>query len=231
MRLTVDVVDQFGDILFSPTLERELRLRQLQLAVIENLGCTKDQFDCIDLSDNEIVLVSGSSFPKLNRLRTLILNNNRVARIGEGLKQQLPRLENLILTRNNLASFDDIVFLGELNQSLLRVSLMGNPVSRLPGYREFMIEMLPNLRSLDFTKITQKERNAALKKHQKKNKKNNKDTSAEDVEMKDHQPKKSSFTEQQKQFLFVSFCMNALNLLNFNIVFSFCEKNSECHSE
>jgi U2 small nuclear ribonucleoprotein A' len=208
MRLTAEVVDQYGDVLFTPALERELRLRQLQVAVIENLGCTKNLFDSIDLSDNEIVLVAGASFPKLSRLRTLILNNNRIAKIGDGLKQQLPALENLILTRNNLASFEDIQCLGELNANLLRISLMGNPVSRLPGYREFMIEMLPNLRSLDFTKITQKERSAALKKIAKKQKKRKKGADySDDEEMKDEQPhkKKPTFTEQQKQFLFVSF--------------------------
>ena len=38
--------------------------------------CLQDQFDTIDLSDNEIRKVDG--FPLLKRLKTLFLNNNRI---------------------------------------------------------------------------------------------------------------------------------------------------------
>eukprot|EP00976_Prorocentrum_cordatum_P065089 1177767-Prorocentrum_minimum.AAC.3 len=43
----------------------------------------QNQFDCIDLSDNEIGKLEG--FPRLPRVKTLLLNNNRIARIGEDL--------------------------------------------------------------------------------------------------------------------------------------------------
>lgn len=41
------------------------------------LLANQDQFDTIDLSDNEVKVVDG--FPLLKRLRTLLLNNNQVA--------------------------------------------------------------------------------------------------------------------------------------------------------
>ncbi len=44
----------------------------------------QNQFDSIDLSDNAIVRLDG--FPKLQRLKQLLLNNNRVARIARGLE-------------------------------------------------------------------------------------------------------------------------------------------------
>ena len=44
--------------------------------MIENLGATLDQFDSIDLSDNDIRKLDG--FPFLKRLRTLILNHNPI---------------------------------------------------------------------------------------------------------------------------------------------------------
>lgn len=43
----------------------------------------QDQFDCIDLSDNEIVKLE--NFPYLNRLGTLLLNNNRITRINSNI--------------------------------------------------------------------------------------------------------------------------------------------------
>ena len=50
-----------------------------------NLCCfgLQDQFDTIDLSDNEIVKLE--NFPLLNRLGTLIINNNRITRINPNI--------------------------------------------------------------------------------------------------------------------------------------------------
>jgi len=60
----------------NPLRDREVDLRGYKLSVIENLGATLDQFDCIDLSDNDIKKLE--NFPLLRRLRMLILNNNRI---------------------------------------------------------------------------------------------------------------------------------------------------------
>lgn len=43
---------------------------------IENMGATLDQFDTIDFSDNDIRRLDG--FPRLPRLKCLLLNNNRI---------------------------------------------------------------------------------------------------------------------------------------------------------
>lgn len=43
----------------------------------------QDQFDTIDLSDNEIVKLE--NMPHLNRLGTLIINNNRITRINPNI--------------------------------------------------------------------------------------------------------------------------------------------------
>ena len=47
------------------------------------LSGEQNQFDCIDVSDNEIVKLEG--FPPLKRLSTLLAHNNRITRIGPGL--------------------------------------------------------------------------------------------------------------------------------------------------
>ena len=44
----------------------------------------QNQFDCIDLSDNAIVKLEG--FPKLPRLKQLLLNNNRISKIVKQLE-------------------------------------------------------------------------------------------------------------------------------------------------
>jgi hypothetical protein len=46
--------------------------------------CPQDQFDTIDLSDNAIVRLEG--FPRLPRLKFLLLNNNRIAKIARNLE-------------------------------------------------------------------------------------------------------------------------------------------------
>ena len=68
--------------------------------MIENLGTTMDQFDCIDFSDNEIRKLDG--FPFMHRVKSLMMNNNRIVRVAEGLELSLPNLNTLILTNNSL---------------------------------------------------------------------------------------------------------------------------------
>lgn len=44
----------------------------------------QNQFDSIDLTDNAIVKLDG--FPKLHRLKMLLLSNNRIVRIAPALE-------------------------------------------------------------------------------------------------------------------------------------------------
>lgn len=129
-----------------------------KIGAIENLGATQNQFDAIDLSDNEIVKLEG--FPPLKRLHTLLLNNNRIARVGKNLEEQLPMLSCLILTNNrlnNLADVDPLVGFKHLRH----VSLMGNPVTKKANYRLYVIFKLPQIKVLDFRKVKQAEREKA----------------------------------------------------------------------
>jgi hypothetical protein len=48
------------------------------------LPSLQNQFDSIDLSDNAVVRLDG--FPKLARLKVLLLNNNRVNKIARNLE-------------------------------------------------------------------------------------------------------------------------------------------------
>ncbi|XP_026191837.1 uncharacterized protein LOC34617640 [Cyclospora cayetanensis] len=105
MRLTVDLILQSPQYI-SPSKNWTLGLRGCQVDVIENLGATADHFECIDLSDNEIIKLQ--NFPPLNRLTSLIVCNNRVSRIASDLFECLPNVVSLVLTNNRLERLSDL---------------------------------------------------------------------------------------------------------------------------
>lgn len=129
-----------------------------KIAVIENLAATQDQFDSIDLSDNEIRKVECMAV--LRRLNQLLLNNNRITRISEGLGRALPKLESLILTNNQLATLTELEPLAGV-PTLTALSLVDNPVTKVKDYRAFVIAMLPRLKVLDYRRVKLAEREAA----------------------------------------------------------------------
>jgi len=159
VKLTVDLIEGAGQYI-NPIRDRELDLRGYKIPVIENLGTTMDQFDCIDFSDNEIRKLDG--FPYLQRVKCLLLNNNRIVRIGESLELNLPRLDTLMLTNNSIQELADLEQLTSV-KSLTMLSLLHNPVVTRRNYREYVIHKFPNLRVLDFKKVKDKEREAAKK--------------------------------------------------------------------
>ncbi|CAA0829656.1 U2 small nuclear ribonucleoprotein A [Striga hermonthica] len=113
----------------------------------------KDQFDTIDLSDNEIVKLE--NFPSLNRLGTLFLNNNIITRINPNLGEFLPKLHTLVLTNNRLTNLVEIDPLASLPK-LQFLSLLDNNITKKPNYQLYVIHKLKSLRVLDFRKVKQK---------------------------------------------------------------------------
>ncbi|RCV39912.1 hypothetical protein SETIT_9G008900v2 [Setaria italica] len=160
VRLTADLIWKSPHF-FNAIKERELDLRGNKIAVIENLGATEDQFDTIDLSDNEIVKLE--NFPYMNRLGTLLVNNNRITRINPNLGEFLPKLHTLVLTNNRLTNLAEIDPLASL-PNLQYLSLLDNTVTKQPDYRLYVIHKLKHLRLLDFKKVKQQERVAAAQK-------------------------------------------------------------------
>ncbi|XP_060205328.1 U2 small nuclear ribonucleoprotein A' [Lycium barbarum] len=154
VRLTADLIWKSPHF-FNAIRERELDLRGNKIPVIENLGATEDQFDTIDLSDNEIVKLE--NFPYLNRLGTLLMNNNRITRINPNIGEFLPKMHTLILTSNRLTNLVEIDPLASLPK-LKFLSLLDNNITKRPNYRLYVIHKLKSLRLLDFRKVKQKER-------------------------------------------------------------------------
>ncbi|KDO21470.1 hypothetical protein SPRG_12513 [Saprolegnia parasitica CBS 223.65] len=159
MRLTAEVILN-ARAHINPLRERELDLRGYKIPVIESLGATKDGFDCLDFSDNEIKKLE--NFPRLRRVRMLLFHNNKIARIQENLVEALPNLSVLLMTNNSLANLTDIDALRCFDK-LDTLSLIGNPVTRKTYYREYVIHTLPQVRVLDFKKIRPVERTEAAR--------------------------------------------------------------------
>lgn len=157
VKLTPELIEQCAQYT-NPLRDRELDLRGYKVPVIENMGATLDQFDTIDMSDNEIRKIDG--FPLLKRLKCLLFNNNRIVRVCEHLEEHLPNLESLVLTNNGLQELGDLDNLSTV-KNLTYLSLMRNPVTTRKHYRLYVIHKLPQLRLLDFQKIKQKERETA----------------------------------------------------------------------
>lgn len=205
VRLTADLIWKSPHF-FNAIKDRELDLRGNKIAVIENLGATEDQFDTIDLSDNEIVKLE--NFPYLNRLGTLILNNNRITRINPNLGEFLPKLHTLVLTNNRMVNLAEIDPLASLSK-LTFLSLLDNNITKKPNYRLYVIHKLKSLRVLDFKKVKQKEREEAkdlfpseeaeitMKKLSVKKPKLDEVATVEDVPKEDHAPKAIAPTPEQ----------------------------------
>jgi U2 small nuclear ribonucleoprotein A' len=102
VKITADLISRSAQYL-NPVKEFQLDLRGYKIPAIENLSATNDQFGCIDLSDNSISLIE--PLPRLHRLRTILLSNNRIIKVDKEFAIACPNLENLILTANKVIYF------------------------------------------------------------------------------------------------------------------------------
>ena len=105
MRLTLEVIQDAPESI-NAAKQRHLNLRQLKIPAITNLAVTNDAFECIDLSDNDILKIP--HLPPLKRLKTVILCNNRVARIAPDAFEGCQNIESLVLTNNQITQLCDL---------------------------------------------------------------------------------------------------------------------------
>ena len=161
MRITAELVEDVADQRVDPNKDRSLVMRGHRIADIENLGITKNQYACIDLSDNEISRID--NIPTLNRLRTLIIASNVVSQIGSDAFEGLKELTSLVLSNNRISKLNTLIPIEQL-VNLERLSLIGNPVTKVEHYRFFVIHLLQysrKFRYLDFQRVTDAEREEA----------------------------------------------------------------------
>merc|ERR1711998_119422 len=159
MRLTAHLISQCPQFI-NCVREWELDCRGNRIPLIENLGSTEDQFDTLNLCDNEIGKLD--NFPRLFRLKSLIACNNRIARIDASIVDTLINLKSLVLTNNHLKHLADIDVLEGL-KGLESLVLVDNDVTKKRNYKQYCIYKLPQLKYLDFQKIKTKDRDEAKK--------------------------------------------------------------------
>ena len=157
MRLNSDLISKTQQYL-NPLNQFYIDLRGYKIPYVENLAATNDQFECIDLTENEISKLD--ELPQLKRLESILLSNNRISQIESNFGEMCPKLDTLILTNNRLAKLSDIDEIASC-KTLVRLTLTGNMVANLQNYRLYTIHKIPTLKSLDYSNITQKERDAA----------------------------------------------------------------------
>ncbi|BAM38922.1 leucine-rich repeat, typical subtype containing protein [Theileria orientalis strain Shintoku] len=168
MKLSPALISQGYQIL-SPTGDRTLSLRDSRISVVANLGATNDDYDSLDLSNNDIIKLE--NFPLLPRLKTLIVAGNRVSKIADDIGSCLPNLSSLVLTNNSITTISQLeplfkckiahMFKAYLGKSLERLALLDNHVVAVPHFREYLIHKIPSLKYLNFTKVKRKEREDA----------------------------------------------------------------------
>ena len=94
-------------------------------------------------------LFSLANFPKLPKLRSLNLNDNKIKDSDLLYLADLKNLKYLSLAGNqlqNLESFD----LLKSNSKMKMIDLLGNPCAQNPEYRKRLFELFPNLELVDY---------------------------------------------------------------------------------
>ena len=135
----------------NPLNQFYIDLRGYKIPYLENLAATNDQFECIDLTENDITRLE--ELPKLLRLETLMLANNKISAVEVNFAEMCPKLDTIILTNNRISRIEDIDMLATC-PTLIRLSLIGNLVCNLPNYRLYTIHRIPTLKVLDFQSVT-----------------------------------------------------------------------------
>lgn len=94
------------------------------------------------------------------RLTSIIANNNYIARIGK-VGENAPNIKCLVLTNNKILTLGEVDNVA-LFKKLEHLSLLENPVNMRQHYRYYVIYKIPSLKTLDYKKITKKEKDETV---------------------------------------------------------------------
>ncbi|XP_005804440.1 leucine-rich repeat-containing protein 51-like [Xiphophorus maculatus] len=114
------------------------------------------------LNNNNITNLVGLEFilnhflAQPSSLGWLDLSCNKITSI-EHVLCELKELRVLYLHGNDIWSLTEISKLGELNY-LHTITLHGNGIENVKGYRNYVISMLPHLKRMDFSAVTRQEK-------------------------------------------------------------------------
>jgi len=89
----------------------------------------------------------------------LDLSFNDISKISDDILE-FRALKMIYLHGNKIRKFSDLKHLSPL-KNLYSITLHGNPIENAPNYRSNIISMFPDLKSLDFAKVTEDEKDTA----------------------------------------------------------------------
>jgi hypothetical protein len=92
---------------------------------------------------------------KLDLIQWIDISHNKIEEIHPDLLN-LKFLKILYCHANHIKEIEKIMILNNC-QSLLNLTLHGNPIEQIKGYRQFVVEIVPSLEKLDFTLVSEKE--------------------------------------------------------------------------
>ena len=100
-------------------------------------------------------LTFDSKLSKVQLIQWIDISRNKLTSIHKDICE-LPYLKILYVHGNNIQEIGKVVALGQC-KSLTSLTLYGNPMDHIKGYRNFIIEMCPLLEKLDGAVISEKE--------------------------------------------------------------------------
>jgi Leucine-rich repeat (LRR) protein len=100
-------------------------------------------------------LTFSSKLSKVQLIQWVDISRNKLTSIHKDICE-LPYLKILYVHGNNIQEIGKVTALGQC-KSLTSLTLYGNPMDHIKGYRNFIIEMCPLLEKLDGAVISEKE--------------------------------------------------------------------------
>jgi len=92
---------------------------------------------------------------KLDLIQWIDISHNKISEIHPNLLN-LKFLKILYCHANYIKEIEKVVVLRN-SKSLINLTLHGNPIEQIKGYRQLIVEIVPSLEKLDFTLVSEKE--------------------------------------------------------------------------
>lgn len=127
---------------------------------ISTISFTQNRINTLENIHNDLLLLLPeptfqSPYSKLSLLQWIDLSFNKLSSVHDDITR-IPYLKILYLDNNVISDLNKITALSQCN-NLTTLTLSQNPVCKIRGYRQFIVEMCPVLEKLDNSEVTEKE--------------------------------------------------------------------------
>jgi len=103
----------------------------------------------------EVSFLTGKNRSKIDLIQWIDLSHNMLVEIHPDILI-LPFLKIFYCHANCIEEINSVAVLSQC-KSLLNLTLHGNPIEHIKGYRHYIIELVPSLEKLDYTLVSEKE--------------------------------------------------------------------------